>query len=83
MDDGQRERFWGLYARERICLAWVGAYALIANLPGMIFVFLWLFQWHHSVDLQGASTLAQISVALSIGFVGALWVDARSNVDGL
>lgn len=81
MADGQRERFWGINAKERICFAWVAAYALLANVPGLIFIFLWLFQWHHSTDLQGASTLAQVSIALSVAFVGALWADARSGAE--
>lgn len=75
MEDGQREIFWGIYAQERRCFGWVCAYAALANAPGFIFFFLWLFHWKHGSDLQGASVLAQISISLSIVFVGAIWAD--------
>ena len=75
MADGKREYFWGIYAKERRCFRWVAAYATLANVPGLVFVFLWLFQWKHAGDLQGATVLAQVSMALSIAFVGAIWAD--------
>jgi len=75
MGDGKREYFWGIYAKERRCFRWVAAYAVLANVPGLVFVFLWLFQWKHASDLQGATVLAQVSIALSVAFVGAIWAD--------
>lgn len=75
MGDGKREYFWGIYAKERRGFRWVAAYAVMANVPGLVFVFLWLFRWGHAEDLQGATVLAQVSIALSVAFVGAIWAD--------
>jgi hypothetical protein len=75
MADGKREYFWGIYAKERRCFRWVAVYAVMANVPGLVFVFLWLFRWGHAEDLQGATVLAQVSIALSVAFVGAIWAD--------
>jgi hypothetical protein len=43
MQDGKKEDFWGIYAKERRCFGWVAAYTIMANIPGLIFFFLWLF----------------------------------------
>lgn len=37
MHDGRREKFWGIYARERRCFTWVLAYGPFLNLPGVVF----------------------------------------------
>lgn len=72
MDDGKRELFWGLYARERRGFAWVLAYGLLCNLPAIIFFFLWLFQWGHGSDLQNASVPLTMSISLSLFFLAML-----------
>jgi hypothetical protein len=75
MQDGKREDFWGIYAKERRCFGWVAAYAIMANAPGVIFFFLWLFQWGHESDLQGASVPVMISLSLSLTLISAVLAD--------
>lgn len=65
LEDAKRGYFYGLYARERRCFAWVAGYFLACQVPSIVFFFLWLFQWEHTADLQGASVPASLSVALT------------------
>ncbi|KAF2715847.1 hypothetical protein K431DRAFT_192443, partial [Polychaeton citri CBS 116435] len=69
LDDGQREVFWGLYARETREYVWILAYGIFANVPGTIFFFLWLFGWGHSSDLQNAAVPLTFSTTLTILFL--------------
>lgn len=78
--DGKREVFWGIYARERRCFAWVLGYGCLCNLPGVIFFFLWLFRWGHVSDLQNASVPVGLSLSLTIFLVGLLFADGQSRV---
>jgi hypothetical protein len=73
MDDGVDEQFYGLYAKEERSFLRVAIYAFLCNLPGVIFFFLWLFQWHHASDLQNASSLLTLSLSLTIGFAAVVF----------
>lgn len=73
MDDGKREAFWGLYAIERRCFAWVLAYTCLCNLPGVIFFFLYLFAWKHGWDLQDAAVPIQLSLSLTVAYAALLY----------
>ncbi|KAF2164064.1 hypothetical protein M409DRAFT_56787 [Zasmidium cellare ATCC 36951] len=79
MDDGKRELFWGLYARERRGFAWVLAYGLLCNIPAIIFFFLWLFRWGHGADLQNASVPLTMSISLSLFFLAMLREERGSD----
>ena len=73
MDDRLTELFYGLYAKERRSFARVAVYACLCNLPGVIFFFLWLYQWGHSADVQGAAVPVQLSLTLVAGYLGVLY----------
>ncbi|PPJ56174.1 hypothetical protein CBER1_09082 [Cercospora berteroae] len=73
MQDGKREIFWGLYARERRSFARVFAYGLLANTPSIVFFFLWLFRWGHASDLQNAAVPAGMSLSLTMLFMALLY----------
>lgn len=73
MDDGVDEYFFGLYAKEERSFFRVAAYACLCNLPGIIFFFLWLFQWGHGADLQGASVPLTLSLSLTLGFAAVVF----------
>jgi hypothetical protein len=36
----------------------------------VIFFFLWLYQWGHGSDMQGASVPVNLSLSLTMGFLG-------------
>ncbi|KAM3413733.1 hypothetical protein BST61_g10421 [Cercospora zeina] len=40
LDDGRQELFWGLYAKEERSFAWILAYGVLINVPGMLFFLL-------------------------------------------
>lgn len=65
----QRYEFWGLIAREKKSALRLVIYVFFSSVPGLIFFFLWLFQWHHE-NLQDASVLLMISFTL-LGLVYA------------
>lgn len=44
-------------------------YATLCNVPGVLFFFLWLFQWKRASDLQNASTPVMLSLSLTLGLV--------------
>lgn len=67
LQDGKREHCFGLYAEEQRCFIRVFAYACLFHVPGVLFFFLWLFQWDNGPDLQNASILVMLSLLLSIG----------------
>lgn len=69
MDDGEREYFYGLYARERRSFFRVMIYMSLCNVPGVVFFFLWLFKWGHDSDLQNASIPVMLSLSFTLGFV--------------
>jgi hypothetical protein len=73
MDDGVDEHFYGLYAKEERSFLRVAIYALLCNLPGVIFFFLWLFQWQHASDLQNASVPLTLSLSLTLGFAAVVF----------
>ena len=73
MHDGNRELFWGIYARERRSIARVLAYGTLANVPGIVFFFLWLFRWDHASDLQNAAVPVGMSLSLTMLFVALLF----------
>jgi hypothetical protein len=73
MDDGLDEHFYGLYAKEERSFLRVAIYACLCNLPGVIFFFLWLFQWQHTSDLQNASVPLTLSLSLTLGFAAVVF----------
>ena len=73
MDDGLTELFYGLYAKERRSFVRVAVYACLCNLPGVVFFFLWLFQWGHGADLQSASVPLTLSLSLTLGFAAVVF----------
>lgn len=79
IEDGERETFWGIYARERREFIWVFAYICLCNLPGVLFFFLWLFPWGHISDIQNAAVPIQLSLSLSICFVALLYESRERN----
>ncbi|KAK6430410.1 hypothetical protein LTR95_013433 [Oleoguttula sp. CCFEE 5521] len=79
MTDSESEVFWGIIARERRGFAWVLAYASLANTPGLLFFFLWLFQWGHASDLQNAAIPLTISMCLTLTFATVLYEDRRGD----
>jgi hypothetical protein len=72
-EDGKRELFYGLYAKEARSAFRVVMYISLCNLPGVILFFLWLFQWGHGSDLQGAAVAVNLSLSLTMGFLGWLY----------
>jgi hypothetical protein len=73
MQNGGREQFYGLYAKEARSAQRVAIYMALCCLPGVIFFFLWLYQWGHGTDLQGASVPVQLSLTLVAGYLGVLY----------
>jgi hypothetical protein len=73
MDNGVDEHFYGLYAIEQRSFLRVAIYAFLCNLPGVIFFFLWLFQWQHASDLQNASVPLTLSLSLTLGFAAVVF----------
>lgn len=73
MDDGLDEHFFGLYAKEERSFFRVAIYACLCNVPGVIFFFLWLFQWGHGSDLQNASVPLTLSLSLTLGFAAVVF----------
>ena len=72
-EDGKRELFYGLYAKEARSAFRVVMYISLCNIPGVLFFFLWLYQWGHGSDLQGASVPVNLSLSLTLGFLGWLY----------
>lgn len=70
-----REKFWGIIAQEERCAAWVIFYLSLTVVPWIVFFFLWLFQWHHSADLQGASVPLSINISLIAIFIVLIYTD--------
>lgn len=64
LEDGKREIFWGIYARERRSFARIATYGLLANLPSIVFFFLWLLQWKHASDLNAAAVPFVLTMSL-------------------
>jgi hypothetical protein len=73
MDDGVDEHFFGLCAKEERSFLRVAVYACLCNLPGVVFFFLWLFQWGHGADLQNASVPLSLSLSLTLGFAAVVF----------
>jgi hypothetical protein len=73
MQSGKREHFYGLYAKEARSALRVAIHMSICCLPGVIFFFLWLYQWGHGADLQGAAVPVELSMTLVMGYLGVLW----------
>lgn len=73
MEDGRSEHFHGLYAREARSAIRVVTYISLCNLPSVTFFFLWLYRWGHGSDLQGAAVPVNLSLSLTIGFLGWLY----------
>lgn len=73
MDDGVDEHFFGLYAKEERSFIRVAIYAALCNVPGIVFFFLWLFQWGHGSDLQNASVPLTLSLSLTLGFAAVVF----------
>lgn len=73
MQDGRREKFYGLYAKEARSALRVAIHMAVCCLPGVIFFFLWLYQWGHGADLQGAAVPVQLSLTLVAGYLGVLY----------
>lgn len=73
MDDSVNEHFYGLYAKEERSFFRVAIYACLCNVPGIIFFFLWLFQWGHGSDLQNASIPLTLSLSLTLGFAAVVF----------
>jgi hypothetical protein len=71
LDENSEERksFWGIYAREIVCLRWVLFYNLVCMLPLLWFFFMWIFPWGHRSDLQDASVL----ITMMIGMLSVFW----------
>ena len=79
MQNGVRETFWGVYARERRSAARVSIYGLLANSPGIVF-FLWLFQWKHESDLQNGTVPVGLSLSLTMLFVAFVYETREREV---
>jgi hypothetical protein len=73
MQNGKREYFYGLYAKEARSALRVAIHMSLCCSPGVIFFFLWLFQWGHGADLQGAAVPVQLSLTLTAGYLGVLY----------
>jgi hypothetical protein len=64
-----REFFWGIYAREEICLCWVLFYNFICVLPTLAFFFVWLFKACKGEDMQDSS----IPFTMMTGMLSIFW----------
>jgi hypothetical protein len=73
MQNGKREHFYGLYAKEARSAWRVALHLTLCNIPGVIFFFLWLYQWGHGSDMQGAAVPVQLSLSLTLGYLGVLY----------
>lgn len=60
---GGRPQFYGIIARERKSGLRMLIYVFASSIPGVIFLFLWLFQWDHD-SLQDAFGLLMASFTL-------------------
>lgn len=60
----KRERFWGIYAREKISLRWVLLYNFICLLPMGVFFVVWIVPLRRTTDLQSAAVPLSIMIAL-------------------
>lgn len=58
-----RLEFYGIIAREKKSGLRMSGYILLSSTPGIIFFFLWMFQWDHD-SLQDASFLLMASFTL-------------------
>jgi hypothetical protein len=65
----QRETFWGIYAREIVCLRWVLFYNSLCILPLVWFFFMWTFKWGRNHDLQGAA----IPISVMLSMLSVFW----------
>ena len=73
MENSIHEDFYGLYAKEARSALRVAIYAVLCNSPGFIFFFLWLRQRGQGSDLQGAAVPVQLSLSLTVAFLGVLY----------
>jgi hypothetical protein len=58
-----RSQFYGIVAREKKSALAILAYIIASSVPGLIFFFLWVFQWGHD-NLSDASVLLMLSFTL-------------------
>jgi hypothetical protein len=73
MESCGREEFYGLYAKEARSALRVAIHMSVCCCPGVIFFFLWLYQWGHGADVQGAAVPVQLSLTLVAGYLGVLY----------
>lgn len=73
MQNGRREKFYGSYAKEARSALRVAIHMSVCCLLGVVFFFLWLYQWGHGADLQGAAVPVQLSLTLVAGYLGVLY----------
>jgi hypothetical protein len=80
MEDGKREKYWGLLVREKRSDFMILTYVVLFNVPGLVFFFMWLFPWGHASDLQNASVPSLTTLSLTVGLVGWLYNSPGSHV---
>lgn len=73
MNDGKREEFFGLYVRERRSDAMVRIYVSLANVPGIVFFFLWLFRWDHGSNLSDAVVPLTVSLTCTLSILACMY----------
>jgi hypothetical protein len=78
LEDGKREIFWGLLVKERRSDFVIFVYAMLFNIPGVVFFFMWLFLWDHASDLQNAIVPQGFSLTLTVGL--ATWLYSTPSV---
>jgi hypothetical protein len=64
-----RESFWGIYAREEVCISWVLLYNFVCLVPPLIFLVLWLFRGSSEKDMQDSS----VPFTLVLGMASVFW----------
>jgi hypothetical protein len=64
-----RECFWGIYAREEVCLCWVLFYNFVCLTPPLVFFFVWLFRATSEKDMQDSS----VPFTLMAGMLSIFW----------
>lgn len=57
LEDDVSSTFYGLYATEKFAIAWFLAYLFACLVPGVMFFFLYVFQWKHTELSNGAIPL--------------------------
>jgi len=81
MGDGIREKFWGIYVKEKRHFFIAMFYSSLLTVPSVVFFVLWLSKWGHYADLQNALVPLTIWLVIVIPVLTSLWADSGTRSD--